>query len=65
MSYLNDSVFELKQKIIALCVDVENGCPPVEFTEEIEMLEKLIKEKLIQSFNNGIEVGRKQRVRKK
>lgn len=68
MSYLDKAVFEMKQKITAVCDNLRiaetDGRTAEEQQrleeQEMDRLEKLIREKLVESFKNGIEVGRKQ-----
>ena len=57
MPYLDKTVYEIKQKITAVCDNVRNA-DAKKTAEEVDRIEKLIRGKLTESFKNGIEVGK-------
>ncbi len=59
MSYLDKTVAEMKYQIMNTFQSLRNASTEKQATYHIEKLEKLIKDQLIQSFKNGIEVGKK------
>ncbi len=59
MSYLDKTVAEMKYQIMNTFQSLRNVSTEKQATYHIDKLEKLIKEQLIQSFKNGIEVGKK------
>lgn len=59
MSYLDKTVAEMKYQIMNTFQSLRNVSTEKQATYHIEKLEKLIKDQLIQSFKNGIELGKK------
>jgi hypothetical protein len=57
MSYLDKTVYEVVQKITAAC-DNSRHLNADGVAEEMGRIEKLVREKLVESFKNGIEVGK-------
>jgi len=60
MSYLDDTILEMKENIMLAFQYLKNARTESEVTEQTQKLEALIKEKLVQSFKNGIEVGKRE-----
>lgn len=61
MGYLNETVSEMKAKIMTVCQYVKNAKTQQEVTRYTDKLEEYIKGKLLESFKNGIEVSNKKR----
>jgi len=59
MSYLDKTVAEMKYQILNTFQSLRNVSTDKQAAYHIEKLEKLIKQELIKSFKNGIEVGKK------
>ena len=60
MSYLENTVLEMKEKIILVFQRLNNTTTEKQAADQIQNLQSLIKANLIQSFKNGIEIDRKQ-----
>jgi hypothetical protein len=59
MPYLDKTIHEITKEITAVCDSVKNA-DEKETAQEMDRIEKLIREKLTESFKNGIEVGKKE-----
>ena len=60
MSYLDDTILEIKERIMnSYYWCLRTAKTPEEVGEGMKELESFLKEKLVQSFKNGIEVGKK------
>ena len=62
MSYLDKTVLEMKEKIMLIYEYLNNAKTEEEVTRQTKKLEELLKEKLIESFKNGIEIGKERKV---
>ncbi len=59
MSYLDKTVAEMKYQIMNTFQSLRNASTEKQATYHIGKLEKLIKDQLVQSFKNGIQIGQK------
>ena len=61
MNYLDKTIADMKEKIMLTYQYVKNAKTAEEVSKRMAKLEGYLKEKLLQSFKNGIEVGGKKR----
>lgn len=60
MSYLDETIQEIKERIMnSYYWCLRTAKTAEEVGEQMKELESFLKEKLVQSFKNGIEVGKK------
>ena len=61
MNYLNKTVLEMREEIFAILHEYLNAESEETNVKHVNRIEKILENNILQSFTNGIQVGRKQR----